>query len=105
MEPFYFRSYDRVVGISHDVNELKSEMERLINQDPACVEWHLKEGHIVAWLEYIGEKGLAELLKSVHDPNEALSRINDYLMIKKSLNIIGRPVRDKKLKFRKALVR
>ncbi|MCY0859885.1 MAG: hypothetical protein OWQ54_05585 [Sulfolobaceae archaeon] len=102
MEPFYFKSYDRVVGVAHNIVELKNEIERLSKLDSACVEWHLKEGHIVAWLEYINEKGLAEILKGVGDPNEALSRISDYIMIKNSLNIIGRPYKKSKRKVKKS---
>ncbi|MEM0068602.1 MAG: hypothetical protein QXZ23_10310 [Saccharolobus sp.] len=82
MEPFYFKSYDKVVGIAHDVKELEKEMERLSKADPACVEWHLKEGHIVSWLNYIGEKGLAEILKGVGNVKEALSRIKEYNSLK-----------------------
>lgn len=40
MEPFYFKSYDRVVGIARDVSELEKEMSRLTREDPACVEYH-----------------------------------------------------------------
>lgn len=68
MEPFYFKSYDKVVGVAHDVKELEKEMDRLSKEDIDCLEYHLKEGHIVSWLNYIGEKGLAEMLKDVSDP-------------------------------------
>ncbi|WP_338604156.1 hypothetical protein V6M85_05805 [Sulfolobus tengchongensis] len=78
MEPFYFKSYDKTIGIAHDVNELEKEIERLSKVDPACVEWHLKEGHIVSWLNYIGEKGLAEMLKGVTNVTEALTRIKEF---------------------------
>ncbi|AWR99000.1 hypothetical protein [Metallosphaera hakonensis] len=81
MEPFYFKSYDRVVGIARDVSELEKEMSRLTREDPACVEYHLREGHIVAWLNYLGERGLAEILKGVASPREALSRIVEFRAI------------------------
>jgi hypothetical protein len=84
MEPFYFKSYNRVIGIAHDVSELEKEMERLTKEDPAALEYHLREGHIVLWLNYIGEKGLAEVLRGVSDPKEALSRVRDYLALKES---------------------
>ncbi|QGA53302.1 hypothetical protein GFS03_01165 [Sulfolobus sp. E5-1-F] len=82
MEPFYFKSYDKTIGIAHDVNELEKEIERLGKEDPACVEWHLKEGHIVAWLNYIGERGLAEMLKGVGNVKEALARIREFKTFK-----------------------
>ncbi|ADB88650.1 hypothetical protein [Saccharolobus islandicus] len=82
MEPFYFKSYNRTVGIAHDVNELEKEIERLGKEDPACVEWHLEEGHIVAWLNYIGERGLAEMLRGVSDVKESLARIREFKALK-----------------------
>lgn len=88
MEPFYFKSYDRVIGIAHNIDELEKEVERLSKEDPAALAYHLREGHIVAWLNYIGEKGLAEILKGVSEPNEALSRIKEYRLLKNSLQII-----------------
>jgi hypothetical protein len=75
-EPFLFRSYDRVVGKAHNLKELESEIRRLSIEDPACVEYHLKEGHIVQWLSYIGEKELSERLKGVSNPHKALHIIS-----------------------------
>ncbi|AFZ70871.1 hypothetical protein Calag_1149 [Caldisphaera lagunensis DSM 15908] len=71
-EPFLFKSYERIIGIAHDVNELKSEMERLSKVDPGAVNYHLKEKHIVNWLNYIGEGELAKKLENVTDVNDAL---------------------------------
>ncbi|EZQ11039.1 MULTISPECIES: hypothetical protein [Acidianus] len=93
MEPFYFRSYNKVVGIAHDVKELKSEIERLGKKDSACVEYHLKEGHIVNWLNYINERGLAEMLKGVSSYKEASSRIGEYLALKASTQNITKQKR------------
>jgi len=81
MEPFYFKSYEKVVGVAHDVKELEKEIERIGKQDPACVNWHLQQGHIVAWLKYIGNNTLAEMLKGVNDWKEATARIRDYYTI------------------------
>jgi len=78
MEPFYFKSYEKVVGVAHDVKELETEIERIGKTDPACVNWHLEQGHIVSWLRYIGENTLAEMIKGVGDWKEAISRIRDY---------------------------
>jgi hypothetical protein len=35
-------------------------------------------------LNYIGEKGLAEMLKGVVDPKEALTRVRDYITMRDS---------------------
>jgi len=77
MEPFYFTSYGRIVGKASDIQSLRAEMERLAKDDPGCLSWHLAEGHISQWLNYIGERGLAEMLKGVSDPGEAIARIRD----------------------------
>ncbi len=82
MEPFYFKSYEKTIGIAHNVEELREEIVRIYKADPAAVEYHLKEGHIVAWLNYVGEKGLAEMLKGVKDVKEAVTRIDEYRTIK-----------------------
>ncbi|MCG3109005.1 hypothetical protein L3N51_01295 [Metallosphaera sp. J1] len=96
MEPFYFKSYDKVVGVARDLNELERELARLSREDPGCVEYHLKEGHVVAWLNYIGERGLAEILKGVSSPREALSRISEFRAIPR------RETRSRKQKTRRA---
>ena len=93
MEPFYFKSYEKVVGVAHDVKELEKEIERIGKSDPACVNWHLQQGHIVSWLKYIRENTLAEMLKGVNDWKEAVARIRDYYTIQqqqKSTNRRGR---------------
>ncbi|WP_054844400.1 hypothetical protein [Vulcanisaeta souniana] len=61
-EPFYFKSFDRVIGVAHDLEELRSEFNRLLGIDPRALEYHLREGHIVQWLTYIGENELAARL-------------------------------------------
>jgi hypothetical protein len=81
MEPFYFKSYDKVVGVAHNEKELESEIMRIGAVDPACVNWHLEQGHIVQWLRYIGNNTLAEMLKDVKDYREALARIRDYFIM------------------------
>ncbi|MBB5254236.1 hypothetical protein [Sulfurisphaera ohwakuensis] len=81
MEPFYFKSYEKVVGTAHNVQELEKEIARIGATDPACVNWHLEQGHIVSWLKYIGNNTLAEMLKGVKDWREALARIRDYYAI------------------------
>lgn len=78
MEPFYFKSYEKVVGVAHDIKELEKEIARIGATDPGCVNWHLEQGHIVSWLRYTGNNTLAEMLKGVKDWREALARIRDY---------------------------
>lgn len=91
MEPFYFKSYNKVIGVAHDVKELEKEIERLSKEDPAALQYHLKEGHIVSWLNYLGENGLAEMLKGVTEPEEALARIKEYEVLKNSAQPIKTP--------------
>ncbi|EHP70125.1 hypothetical protein MetMK1DRAFT_00006270 [Metallosphaera yellowstonensis MK1] len=81
VEPFYFKSYDRVVGVARDERELETEIMRIGSQDPACVNYHLREGHIVSWLNYVGNRTLAEMLKGVSDYREALARMRDYFVM------------------------
>ncbi|WP_054841906.1 hypothetical protein [Vulcanisaeta distributa] len=79
-EPFYFKSFDRVIGVAHNVNELRSEFGRLLSVDPKALEYHLREGgHIVQWLEYIGEVELARRLIGISDPGMAYEVMNNYL--------------------------
>ncbi|WP_101940229.1 hypothetical protein [Vulcanisaeta sp. EB80] len=78
-EPFYFKSYDKVIGIAHDIYELRNEIERLMQVDTKALEYHLSEGHIIQWLNYIGEKELASKLMGVKDPKDALEIINTHL--------------------------
>ncbi len=72
MEPFYFKKYDETIGIACDINDLKKEIQRLKVENPLSVEYHLREGHIVQWLNYIGEKKAASELSSVNDIDGAL---------------------------------
>ncbi|ARM74906.1 hypothetical protein [Acidianus manzaensis] len=96
MEPFYFKSYNKTIGVAHNVKELQEGIEHL---DQEAIKYHLKEGHVVAWLNYIGEKGLAEILKGVEDPKEAVSRIKEYEMLKDSMQKL--PTKPKKQSWKK----
>lgn len=78
-EPFYFKSYDRVIGIARDEVELLSEMERLSGVDPAALEYHLSQGHIASWLSYIGRQDLASLLAPGLSLSRALEVLRDSL--------------------------
>lgn len=75
MERFYFKSYDRTIGSAGNLEELKSEMKRLSSEDPASLEYHLREGHITAWFNYIGETAAAQSLGGVSDVRTALQKL------------------------------
>jgi len=80
-EPFYFKSYEKVVGVAHDVRELLRETRRLSVEDRACVEYHLREGHITQWLEYLGERELAKELKNAKDVDSAIRILEAHLQV------------------------
>ncbi len=75
MEKFYFKRYGIEVGSAGNPDELIVELERLSDADPFCVEYHLKNGHIVDWLMYIGETESAKSLKHVVNPKEAVKKL------------------------------
>ena len=79
MEPFYFTSYDRVIGTARDVRELDKEMKRLAREDRACLEYHLENGHIVSWLVYVNEPELAKDLEGVKTVEEAVMMVERYV--------------------------
>lgn len=78
MEPFYFKSYDKVVATARSIDELHSALESLSKTDPACASWHLKEGHVCVWLTSIGEPELSRLLRGISDPAAAALIIRRY---------------------------
>ena len=75
MEKFYFKSYDRTIGSAANLEELKSEMKRLSNVDPASLEYHLRQGHITMWLNYIGGTAAAQSLNGVTNARMALRKL------------------------------
>jgi len=79
VEAFYFTSYGRTIGIARNVRELSAEIARLAKENPAAVTYHLKQGHIVWWLECADEKELAKQLKGVESINEARLKLNKSL--------------------------
>jgi hypothetical protein len=82
-EPFYFKSYDKIIGRATNIHQLWMEIERLTTEDPNALEYHLKEGHIVQWLECSNEKGLASELRGVKNAKEARSKVASYLQVKR----------------------
>lgn len=79
IQPFYFTSYERVIGVAGNIRELDIEMKRLSREDRACLEYHLASGNIVRWLEYIGEQDLARDLSEVRDADEAILLVEKYI--------------------------
>ncbi len=73
MEPFYFKSYDRIVGKAETPMELLSEMKRLENTDPFCVEYHVREGHISIWLKEAERPDLSVKIESARDPKVVIN--------------------------------
>ncbi|CAC11892.1 hypothetical protein [Thermoplasma acidophilum] len=79
MEPFYFKSYDRLIGIACDVPSLYYEMKCLMGYDRLAVQYHLTEGHISMWLDYIGEHDLADSLRYESDLDSAVRTLEKAL--------------------------
>ncbi len=79
MEPFYFKSFDRVIGISCDLPGLYYTMNCLLFYDRAAIEYHIKQGHIANWLDYIGEHELSALIKGAKNSEEALEILKKAL--------------------------
>ncbi len=79
MEPFYFKSYDKILATANNVNELLAAMEKLLKENPESLKYHLNNKDIYAWLNYTGEKKLASKLKNIEDPENAISSIKSYL--------------------------
>lgn len=69
--PFYFKSFDSVVGVAKGPEDLRREIARLADENPGALEYHLRERHIVLWLETLNEKGLAEELMRVETVGDA----------------------------------
>jgi hypothetical protein len=79
IQPYYFTSYDRVIGIASNVRQLDLEMRRLSREDRACLEYHLSSGFIVRWLEYADEPELANNLKGISSADEAILVVERYV--------------------------
>ncbi|OWP54150.1 MAG: hypothetical protein B2I18_02285 [Cuniculiplasma sp. C_DKE] len=75
MDKFYFKSYGVEVGSASNLNELKSEIARLSKEDPLCVEYHLKEGHLKSWLLYIGEPDAANKISDAKTVDELMKQL------------------------------
>ncbi|MEM4093045.1 MAG: hypothetical protein QW837_08395 [Conexivisphaerales archaeon] len=89
IKPFYFKSYQKTVGIAHDVEELKEKIQEIGSTDPSCVNYHLSQGHIVSWLQYIGEDAAAEALKGVNHFEEALKKLEEVSSVHEGEHMMG----------------
>jgi hypothetical protein len=86
LEPFYFKSYDQIIGIARNVNDFHIEFARLAEESPEALAYHLKEGHIVNWLDYANEKELAAQLKGVENVGDARLAMDKYFKSSKRSN-------------------
>ncbi len=87
VQPFYFKSYDRIIGIARNTTELHKELTRLAEVDPAALEYHIREGHIAQWLAYANETELAKELKAVKSIEQAQIRVGKHLESSKSAGV------------------
>jgi len=72
-------SYERVIGVASNLRELDGEMKRLAREDRPCLEYHLANGHIVSWLEYMNEPEFAKDLAGVKNVDEAIRLAERYV--------------------------
>ncbi len=72
MEPFLFKSYDRILGIACDLESLITELQCVSNYDYDAASYHIINGHVSMWLNYMGFPELAENLKTARSPEEAI---------------------------------
>lgn len=79
MEPFYFKSYDKTIGVACDAESLFYTLKCIAKYDPGAINWHVSEGHICAWLKSIGEKELADKLSNVKDIASFIDIVDKHL--------------------------
>ncbi len=83
MEPFIFKSFDRELGIACNLESLITELECVTSYDYDAANYHLINGHISMWINYIGFPELAENLKAAKSPQEAIMILKSF---KKSIH-------------------
>ncbi len=75
MEPFFFKSYDKIIGIACDTKTMKSEMIELYKINPEAINYHLSQGHLVMWLEYLGDMKTADKLRNINNYDDAIKSL------------------------------
>ncbi len=79
MEPFYFKSFERVIGVACDVPGLYYTIKCLSVYDRPAVEYHIKQRHIADWLDYIGNHELSKMMNNAESVEEAIAILEQYL--------------------------
>ena len=85
MDPFYFKSYDRLIGVACDLESLVTEMKCLSDYDYDAVNYHILNGHISMWLNYMGFPELAEDVKTASSPEEAIKMVKSFKKVKRGM--------------------
>jgi hypothetical protein len=88
MGHFYFKSFDRTIGMACDVQGLYYEIKCLALYDKAVVDYHVKEGHIAMWLDYIGDHNPADIIRNENETESVLNTLENN--IKKNNNMKSR---------------
>ena len=65
--------------MAQDLSELQAEIDRLLQVNPEAFTYHLREGHIANWLDYIGETELAEQLRGVENIDEVRLKLKSRI--------------------------
>lgn len=71
-EPFFFMKYGEVIGKASNIEELQSEIRRLSVENPEAVNYHIREGHIAQWVNYVGRKDIGNKLNGTTTIDEIL---------------------------------
>ncbi|MCW6159094.1 MAG: hypothetical protein LVQ63_06420 [Thermoplasmatales archaeon] len=79
MEPFYFKSYNKTIGVACDAESLLYTVKCIAKFDSSAIDWHVSEGHICAWLRSFGEKELADKLSNVKDTASFIDTMEEHL--------------------------
>jgi hypothetical protein len=85
MDPFYFKSYDRLIGVACDLESLVTEMKCLSDYDYDAVNYHILNGHISMWLNHMGFPELAQDVKTASSPKEAIKMIKSFKKVKRGM--------------------
>ena len=79
IQPFYFKSFEQTIGVSRNLEELMAEFSRLSKENPDALEYHVRQRHIVQWLEHANEKDLAQKLDGVTSVDEVITVVGKHL--------------------------